>query len=163
MSTRGVSAGGVCQGGLPGGCLPGGVSARGVSARGGLPCDLSHHAFDVTCMLPPHQLRLNTSAAAYILLAHCMLGYTSPPCGQTDTCKLITLPETSFAAGNKNINCKIYICEVKFLCQMCRSLAYASKYSFLIDHQPSLYNPSKNAECIELPAAQNGAFSLSVC
>ena len=49
------------------GCLPGGV-----------PCDLSHHAFDVTCMLPPHQLRLDTSAAAYIVLTHCILG--PPPC-----------------------------------------------------------------------------------
>ena len=71
--------GAVCleQGGVPaqrgvgdaspgGGCLPRGVS-----------CDLSHHAFDVTCMLPPHQLRLNTSAAASIVLTHCMLGY--PP------------------------------------------------------------------------------------
>ena len=56
-------------------------------------------------MLPPHQLRLNTSAAAYILLAHCMLGYTPPPRGQTDTCKLITLPETSFAGGNN-----VYFC-----------------------------------------------------
>ena len=26
----------------------------------------------------------------------------TPPCGQTDACKLITLPETSFAGGNKN-------------------------------------------------------------
>ena len=124
-SARGVSA----RGGLPGGCLPGGVSAKGGCLPGGclpggcvcqggvcqggvcqggvcqggcVPCDLSHHAFHVTCMLPPHQLRLNTSAAAYILLAHCMLGYTPPSCGQTDTCKLITLPETSFAGGNKH-------------------------------------------------------------
>ena len=50
----------------------------GVWSQGGVPCDLSHHAFDVTCILPPHQLRLNTSAAAYILLAHCMLGYHTP-------------------------------------------------------------------------------------
>ena len=88
MPARGVSArkggclpgrGGVCQGGcLPGGCLPEGVSTRGV-CQGGVPCDLSHNAFDVTCMLPPHQLRPNTSAAAYIVLAHCMLGYTPPP------------------------------------------------------------------------------------
>ena len=28
-------------------CLPVG----GVSAQGGVPCDLSHHAFDITCML----------------------------------------------------------------------------------------------------------------
>ena len=49
--------------------VPGG--AVGVPALGGeqgVPCDLCHHAFDVTCMLPPHQLRPTNSAAAYILL-----------------------------------------------------------------------------------------------
>ena len=88
----GVCSQGVCsQGGLlPGGLLPGGVCSqgglslgggRGVCSQGGLPgggwgivcswgvpCDLSDHAFDVTCMLPPHQLRPTSSAAAYILL-----------------------------------------------------------------------------------------------
>ena len=39
-----------------------------VSAQGDVPCDLSHHAFDVTCMLPPHQLRHINSAPVYILL-----------------------------------------------------------------------------------------------
>ena len=39
---------------LPRGCLPGG--------------DLSHHVFDVTSMLSPHQLRVYTNAAAYIVL-----------------------------------------------------------------------------------------------
>ena len=29
-------------------------------------------------------------------------GQVLPPCGQTHTCKLITLPQTSFAGGNKN-------------------------------------------------------------
>ena len=78
----GVYPVGVCRG-----PLPGGVSAKGVSAGGvgGVPCDLSHDAFDVTCMLPPHQLRPNTSAAAYIVLAHCMMGYTPSPRGQNDT------------------------------------------------------------------------------
>ena len=63
--TGGVSApGGVCSqgctclGDLPGGC----------TCPGGVPCDLSHHTFDVTRMLPPHQLRPTNSAAAYILL-----------------------------------------------------------------------------------------------
>ena len=37
-----------------GGCIPGWCT-----------CDLSHNAFDVTCMLSPHQLRVNTNAAAY--------------------------------------------------------------------------------------------------
>ena len=56
---------------LDGGCLPGmgGVCPGwGVSAQGVVPCDLSHHAFDVTFMLPPHQLRPSSSAATYILL-----------------------------------------------------------------------------------------------
>ena len=70
MSARG----GVCQGG---GCLPGGVGVcqggclpgGGVCQGGvGVPCDLSHHAFDVTCLLPPHQLKHHNSAPAYILL-----------------------------------------------------------------------------------------------
>ena len=68
----------------PGGCLPrgvvsalGGVSPGGCLPRGVVSCDLSHHAFDVSCMVPPHQLRLNISAAAYIVLTHCMLGYPS--------------------------------------------------------------------------------------
>ena len=39
------------------GCLPG----------GGGSCDLSHHAFDVTCMLPLHQLSVSTSGAPYIV------------------------------------------------------------------------------------------------
>ena len=45
-----------------------GVSVSGVSAKGGVPCDLSHHAFDVICMLSPQQLRLNSNVAAYIVL-----------------------------------------------------------------------------------------------
>ena len=66
-SALGVSAlGGVCSQGVsaPGGCLLQGC----LLPQGGVPCDLSHHAFDVTCMLPAHQLRPTNSAAAYILL-----------------------------------------------------------------------------------------------
>ena len=49
--------------------IPGGSPSQGgFSIPGGVPCDLSHHAFDVTCMLPPHQLRHTNSAPAYILL-----------------------------------------------------------------------------------------------
>ena len=90
---RGMCLGGVCSWGVVsapygggvcslrwGGCvLLGGCAPRGCLLPGGVQYDLSHHAFDVTCMLPPRQLRLNTSAAAYILLAHCMLGYHHPP------------------------------------------------------------------------------------
>ena len=51
-----------------GGVWPRGCLTQGMSDLGGVPYDLSHHAFDVTCMLPPHQLRPTSSAAAYILL-----------------------------------------------------------------------------------------------
>ena len=52
-----------------GGCLP-----RGVHAQEGVPCDLPHHAFDVTCVLSCHQLRLTTSTAAYIVFGHVTCG-----------------------------------------------------------------------------------------
>ena len=83
---RGVFAlGGVCLGGgaCPCGCLPRGV-----------PRDLSHHAFDVTCMLSCHQLRLITSAAVYIVFGHVTCGAcldtTTPVDRMTNTCKNIT-------------------------------------------------------------------------
>ena len=59
----------------------------GVCMAGGRPCQGAvYHvtypktAFDVTCMLSPHQLRVNTNAAAFILLG------TPPPlcCEQND-------------------------------------------------------------------------------
>ena len=62
-----MAAGGACMvaGGHAwlqrGGQPQGGVWLQGVS------CDLSHHAFDVTCMLPPHQLSVSTCAAPYIV------------------------------------------------------------------------------------------------
>ena len=34
---------------------------------GGWSFDPSHHAFDVTCMLPQHQLSVSTCAAPYIV------------------------------------------------------------------------------------------------
>ena len=70
---------------LPGGmrgCWEGCVVAGGCMVAGGMvtgghvwlgvcvPCDLSHHAFDVTCMLSPHQLRASSYAPAYILVGH---------------------------------------------------------------------------------------------
>ena len=60
---------------------PGGVVYPGGSAWGDAPCDLFHHAFDVNCMLPPHQLRLITSAAAYIVFGHVTCGacWDTPP------------------------------------------------------------------------------------
>ena len=73
---------------LPGGCVHG--------CQGGVPCDLSHHAFDVTCMLSPHQLRASSYAPAYILVGH-VTRMPRPPCGQTDTCKNITF--ANFVCG----------------------------------------------------------------
>ena len=63
-----------------------GVSDRGVVCpQGRVPCDLSHQSFDVTCMLPPHQLRPTNSAVAYIVLdLKGMLGYHPPPREQND-------------------------------------------------------------------------------
>ena len=46
----------------PRGCI------QGEDVHRGLPCDLWHNAFDVTCMLSLHQLRLISTAAAYIVL-----------------------------------------------------------------------------------------------
>ena len=85
---------------IPGGggfSIPGGSSIGGgfLHRGGGIPCDLSHNAFDVTCMLPPHQLRHINCAAAYIVWPRCMLGYIPPPPVDriTDTCKNITFPQ----------------------------------------------------------------------
>ena len=77
----------------PGGLsIWGGVPSRGgggLSILGGVPCDISHHAFDVTCLLPPHQLRHINSAPAYILLpghVTCKACWdTHPPPLWTDT------------------------------------------------------------------------------
>ena len=96
--------GGACLGGCTsarGTCWRG-VPARGVPVWGGVPCDLSHHAFDVTCMLPPLQLRHTKCAAAYIVWPRCMLGYTPPPVDRiTDTCKNINFPQLRLRAVTK--------------------------------------------------------------
>ena len=82
---------------------------RGGCDPGSVPCDLSHHAFDVTCMLPPHQLRHINSAPAYILLpGHvtckaCWDTHSPPVNRMTDRCKIITLPQTSFAGGKNTL------------------------------------------------------------
>ena len=76
MAARGGMCG--CQGGawLPGGMRGcGGVHGHwgggaACMVAGGVPCDLSHHAFDVTCMLSPHQLRASSYTPAYILVGH---------------------------------------------------------------------------------------------
>ena len=87
ISGGGCPVGGWC---LPrgGGCLPReGVPVWGGVCPGGVPCDLSHHAFDVTSMLFCHQLRLITSAAAYILFSHVTWGTcwdTTTPRGQNN-------------------------------------------------------------------------------
>ena len=77
----------------------GGVSAWGVSAQGGVPCDLSHHAFDVTCMLSLLQLILKSNAAAYFVVV--MLGYTPPIDRILDTCLWKHyFPATTVVGGN---------------------------------------------------------------
>ena len=53
---------------IGGGSLPRGMLAQGSVCQGGVPCDLSHNVLDVTCMLSQYQLRVNTYAAAYIVL-----------------------------------------------------------------------------------------------
>ena len=92
VSSRGVCLGVSVQGGLS----AGGVSAQGVvclegACLGGVPCDLSHNAFDVTWMLSLHQLRLITSTAAYIAFGHvtCDACWDIHPSldKMTDTCK----------------------------------------------------------------------------
>ena len=70
--------------------------------------DLSHHAFDISCMLSLYQLRLVTSAAAYIVFGHvtcdaCWDTHTPPPVDRmTNVCKNITFPQTYFS-GSKNV------------------------------------------------------------
>ena len=65
---------------------PTGLSISGGSPSGGVPSDLSHHAFDVTCMLPPHQLRHTNCAPAYILPGHvtCNASWDTHPPPWTD-------------------------------------------------------------------------------
>ena len=94
-------------GGLhPGGfSIQGGFSIRGgFSIWGGVPCDLSHHAFDVTCMLPPHQLRHTNFAPAYILPGHvtCNASWDThpPPFLQGDG---INIQAVSSGAGALNL------------------------------------------------------------
>ena len=55
-------------------CTAGSLTMGGLSRGegvfpGGVPCDLLHHAFDFTCMLPPHQMRPTNS----VLLIYCWL------------------------------------------------------------------------------------------
>ena len=81
----------------------GGVPGRVDVCPGGWPCDLYHHAFDVTCMLPPHQLRPINSPAAYILLVGhvtckaCWDTAPNPPPPWTEflthACENITFPQ----------------------------------------------------------------------
>ena len=81
----------------------------GSPSRGSVPCDLSRHAFDVTCMLSPHQLRLTNSAAAYIVVVQGMMGYPPPPVNRiTDTCKNITFPQLRLRAV-KTLACRNFI------------------------------------------------------
>ena len=92
---------------MMGGCLLGGGGCLLLGGRG-VSCDLSHHAFDVTCLLPPHQLRSTNNAAAYILLVGhvtCKACWdTTTPCEQNSWHMLLKiLPCPNFVAGGNNI------------------------------------------------------------
>ena len=63
---------------------------------GCMPCDLSHHAFDVTCMLSLLQLRLNRNAATYIVL---VMWHAHPPRQNCWHTLLKILPCPNFVAG----------------------------------------------------------------
>ena len=101
--------GGVCPGDVYlGGCLP-----KGCVYLEGVPCDLSHQAFDVTCMLSLLQLRLKSNAAAYIVLVmwpdkECWdtPPFPSPPTMWTEflthACENITFPQLLLRAANIN-------------------------------------------------------------
>ena len=62
------------------------VSWEGGGSAWEVSCDLSHHTFDVTCMLSLHQLRLIASAAAYIAFGYvtCDACWDTPSCGQNE-------------------------------------------------------------------------------
>ena len=113
-----VAAGGACM--AAGGCvwLLGGMhGCWGACVVGGvcMPCDLSHHAFDVTCMLSLLQLRLNRNAAAYIVL---VMWHACPPPGQNCWHTLLKiLPCPNFVAGGKNPDCMLIAgCDVMTSC-----------------------------------------------
>ena len=91
MQTRMHSAGWVPSAHL----LYGGVFLGVSDWLGGVPCDLYHHAFDVTCMVSLLQLRPVTWQG--------MLGYIPPPVDRIlDTCLWkYYLPATTVAGGNK--------------------------------------------------------------
>ena len=81
-----------------------GVSVWGYLSGGGVPCDVYHNAFYVTCLLSLHQLRFNTNAAAYIvLLSHVTIDITesdimeTPLNRQTDV-KILPCPKLPLRA-----------------------------------------------------------------
>ena len=92
---RGLCVLGCVPGGVPGGVYQG-VSARdvcqGVSAQGVVPGGVYHVTYPIMHLILPvcclhtnwESTPVNTSPAAYILLAHFMLGYTPPPNRVTD-------------------------------------------------------------------------------
>ena len=145
----GVCPGGVCPGGVMWGCMSRGVSVQGVSARGlsawGWSCDLSHHAFDVTCMLPPHQLSVNTSAAAYIVWPRCMLGYTAPLLWTEWQTGVKILPCRNFVVGGKNVGDAVLRFRVRF------RTAWSSPYGA---HPPVLHSPLTGKHLIIRPNCQ---------
>ena len=122
----GVSALGGVPGPRGGVCTGGCTWSRGVSAPGG-------------CLLPGGVC----SGGCLLLWGGCTWSGT-PPCGQTDACKLITLPQTSFAGGNNSKNSRFMyhvIAKCKAICFVLEELIlhifffkyFTSSFFFTID------------------------------
>ena len=114
--SRGVSA---LEGGVSalGGCTcsQGGVCSRGVSALGG--CTWSWGVYLVLGGVPGPRGGVCSRVVSAPRGVSALGGVPGPggvpgqvlfPCGQTDACKLITLPQTSFAGSKNDIRSDIY-------------------------------------------------------
>ena len=109
-----IVPGGVCL--LRGLCLPMGAVCTVRCLPGGVPCDLSHYAFEVTWMLSLVQLRLKSNAGVYIVLVMWPgKEYWDTPllwtAFLTNTCENITFPQlllravTSHGSTSKLVWC----------------------------------------------------------
>ena len=107
-------------------CCPGVCVLSGVCCLEGvlLPCDISHHAFDVTCLLSLHQQNEHQRNFLYsatwscgLSLANGITGDIITPCGQTDRCKNITFPQLCLQVLTTEANTHFwtFCTEIKFL------------------------------------------------
>ena len=102
---------------------------------GGVPCDLSHNAPDVTCLLSRHQLMgLAWCSCLYTAApVHHGKGHMGPPLGikldwqtdwQTNTTENITFPQTTYAGGNNPsifASCTIFLIQATSA-QLCKGI-----------------------------------------